>query len=174
MAQSAISQHAAALAGIPHQPTAADKSQPALQPGYRLAPVKVETGAVSTIAYLPCPTWCDEDHVIESVRAVEDVMHRNGGANVYVPTFGYGAYPVQLHAWIEADPVAQNPNFRAAHISVSDVTGDEGAHITPEMAEKLADDLIGFASELRHMARTVRQANLSAPSVGLRKVGGAA
>ncbi|MFF7973853.1 DUF6907 domain-containing protein [Streptomyces sp. NPDC007905] len=159
MTTNAITQHIAALAGIPQQPTAADQSQPTVPAGFRLAPVKVETGSVSTIAYLPCPTWCDEDHVIESVRAVEDVMHRQGGANVYVPTFGYGAYPVQLHAWIEADPVATNPDFRAAHISVSDKTGDEGAHITPDMAEKLADDLIGFASELRHMARTARQAN---------------
>ncbi|MGW0764638.1 DUF6907 domain-containing protein [Streptomyces sp. NPDC002676] len=159
-------QPVAALPAIPQQPTAADQSLnnvhpfPAIAPGYRLAPVKVEhTSGTSTIVYIECPTWCDEDHVVESVRAVEDVMHRTGGVNVYVPTFGYGAYPVQLHAWIESDPVAKDPSFKAAHIAVSDVTGDEGAHITPEMAEKLADDLIGFASELRHLARTARLAN---------------
>lgn len=173
MAQSAINQHVTACMGlIPTQPTAADQSQPTIPAGFRLAPVKVESGSVSTIAYLPCPTWCQEDHVAEPVGAIEDVMHRTGGANVYVPTFGYGAYPVQLHAWIEADPAAQNPNFKAAHIAVADASGDEGAHITPEMAEKLADDLIGFASELRHMARTTRQANISA-RVSLRKAGGA-
>jgi hypothetical protein len=174
MAQSAISQHvAASLPSIPSQPSAADKSLPAIKPGYRLVPARVETKTSSTIVYIECPTWCAVDHVDESVGAVEDVMHLNEGADVYVPTFGHGVYPVQLHAWIESDPVAKDPSFKAAHIAVADVSGDEGAHITPEMAEKLADDLIGFASELRHMARTARQANAAA-RVSLRKQRGGA
>ncbi|QLJ05707.1 hypothetical protein HZZ00_34935 [Streptomyces sp. NEAU-sy36] len=159
MAQSAM--HKTQLPAIPAQPTAADQSLPAIPAGFRLVPVRVKNGNVSTIAYLPCPTWCDEDHVAEPVGAIEDVMHRSDVASVYVPTFGYGAYPVQMHAWIEGDPVATDPAFRAPHIAVGDASGDEGAHVTPEMAEKLADDLIGFASELRHLARIARQANVS-------------
>jgi hypothetical protein len=175
MANHAISQHVtASLPSIPTQPTAAEQSQgsvyplPGVKPGFRLVPARVETKTSSTIVYIECPMWCAVDHVDESVGAVEDVMHLNEGADVYVPTFGYGVYPVQLHAWIESDPVAMDPSFKAAHIVVGDASGDEGSHITPEMAEKLADDLIGFASELRHMARTARQANASA-RVSLRK-----
>jgi hypothetical protein len=136
---------------------------PAVKPGHRLVPAKVgrdsETGV---IVYIECPNWCTEDHVIEPVRNIEDVMHRSDGANVYVPTFGYGAYPVQMHAWIESDPVAKDPQFRAAHITVQDVSGNAFANLTPDMGEQVADELIGFASELRHQARTARLANQTA------------
>ncbi|MGY1579773.1 DUF6907 domain-containing protein [Streptomyces sp. MN13] len=177
MAKSAISQHVGACIGaIPSQPTAATVHPlPAVEPGHRLAPVKVVTGTASIIAHIPDPLFCTEDHVDQPVRALEDVMHRGDVVSVVVPTFGYGAYPVQMHAWIESDPVATDARFKAAHIAIGDASGDEGSHITPEMADKLADDLIGFAAELRHMANDARRANAVAPQLSLRKrQGGAA
>jgi hypothetical protein len=134
---------------------------PAIKPGYRLVPAKVgRTNDTSVIVYIECPTvWCTEDHVDESVRNIEDVMHRGDGASVYVPTFGYGAYPIQLHAEVTSDPVATDPQFRAAHIVVQDAGGNAYSHLTPEMAERLADEVVGFASQLRHQARTARLHN---------------
>lgn len=138
---------------------------PEPKPGHRFVPAKVDaTNATSVIVLIEDPTWCTEDHVDEPVRDLADIMHRGDTASVNVPTFGYGAYPVQLHAWLEADPVAADPAFRAAHVTVQDVGGNEYAHLTPDMAEKLADEVIGFASELRHQARIARQANQATTS----------
>jgi len=137
---------------------------PAIKPGHRLVPARIGTGATSTVAYLECPFWCVEDHLDEPVRAVEDVMHRGDTASVQVPTFGYGAYPVQMHAWVESDPTATDPQFRAAHIAIGDASGGEGSHLTPDMADKLADDLITLASSLRSLSRTARLHNAAGDS----------
>jgi hypothetical protein len=51
--------------------------------------------------------------------------------------------------------------MRAAHIVVTDSTGNNYSHLTEDMADRLADDLIGLASELRHQARTARLHNAS-------------
>jgi hypothetical protein len=137
---------------------------PAIKPGHRLVPARIETSTSSIVIHLECPFWCTEDHLDEPVRAVEDVMHRGDTASVHVPTFGYGAYPVQMHAWVESDPVAADPQFRAAHIAIGDASGDEGSHLTPDMADKLADDLITLASSLRSLARTARLHNAAGDS----------
>jgi hypothetical protein len=136
---------------------------PTPKPGHRFVPAKVgATEDTSVIVLIEDPTWCTEDHVDEPVRDLPDIMHRGGEANVYVPTFGYGAYPIQMHAWVESDPAAKEPEFRAAHVTVMDSGGNNYCHLTPAMAEKLADDAIGFASELRHQARIARLANQAA------------
>ncbi|MFF4360844.1 DUF6907 domain-containing protein [Streptomyces sp. NPDC001604] len=134
---------------------------PKPRPGHRFVPAKVgATNDTSVIVLIECPTWCSsEEHLSEPVRELSDVMHRGPVASVNVPTFGYGAYPVQLHAWVEADPVASDIEYRQAHIEVQDAGGNEFCHLTPDMAEKLADEAIGFASELRHQARIARLAN---------------
>lgn len=133
---------------------------PEPKPGHRFVPAKVgATNDTSVIVLIEDPTWCSEDHLGEPVRDLSDIMHRGDVASVNVPTFGYGAYPVQMHAWVEADPAAGEPEFRAAHVTVQDVGGNAYCHLTADMAERLADEVIGFASDLRHQARTVRLAN---------------
>lgn len=133
---------------------------PAMKPGFRLVPARVaRKGQEGVIVYVECPNWCVEDHVVESVGNVEDVMHRSVDAELNVPTFGYGAYPIQMHAWVESDPVAADPQFRAAHVTITDAGGNTYCHLTPDQTEKVADEIIGFASEMRHQARTARLAN---------------
>jgi hypothetical protein len=132
---------------------------PAIKPGHRLVPAKVgRTNDTSVIAYVECPLFCIEDHVDEPVRNIEDIVHRGDTASLLVPTFGYGAYPIQMHASVENDPVAADPQYRAAYISVQDA-GGSGSHLTPEMAERLADEAVKFASQLRSQARTARLHN---------------
>lgn len=136
---------------------------PAPRPGHRFVPAKVgATNATSVIVLIEDPVWCTEDHVDEPVRDLSDIMHRGAVASVLVPTFGPGKYPIQMHAWVEADPVAKEPEFRAAHVTLQDAGGNSYSHLTPAMAERLADEVIGFASELRHQARIARQANQAA------------
>lgn len=132
---------------------------PAVKPGHRLAPAKVgRTNDTSVIAYVECANWCIEDHVDEPVRNIEDIVHRGDTASLLAPTFGYGAYPIQLHATVECDPTATDPQFRAAHITVQDA-GGSSSHLTPEMAERLADEAVKFAAQLRNQARTARLHN---------------
>jgi hypothetical protein len=139
---------------------------PTIKPGHRLVPAKVgRTNDTSMIAYVECANWCIEDHVDEPVRNIEDIVHRGDTASVLVPTFGYGAYPIQLHATVESDPTAQDPQFRDAHITVQDAGGSAYSYLTPEMADRLADEAVKFAAQLREQARTARLHNQHAAEV---------
>lgn len=135
---------------------------PAIKPGHRLVPAKVgHTNDTSVIVYIECPNWCTEDHVGEPARNIEDVMHRGDTASVTVRTgleFLRSKVTHQLFAYLESDPVAKDGLLHAAHVVVED-GGNEYAYMTADMTEQLADELIGFASELRHLARTARLAN---------------
>ncbi|MFF9861104.1 DUF6907 domain-containing protein [Streptomyces tendae] len=146
------------------QNTVASLAQQAIEtkPGHRLVPAAIERGEHRTTVYIECPVWCVEEHVDEPVSNVEDILHRSGcGVEdvLYVPSFGDAPFPILLAAYVESDPVATNPLMKAAHVAVEDPHSASLAYLTPEMAEKLADDVIGFASNLRHLARTVRLAN---------------
>ena len=133
---------------------------PSPKPGYRFVPAKVgHTDETSVIVLVEDPVWCTENHIDEPVRDLADIMHRGDTASVMVPTFGFGAYPVQMYSWVECDPAATEPEFRAAHITAQDAGGNVYSHLTPDMAEKLADEVIAFASDLRQQARIARQAN---------------
>lgn len=154
---------------------------PTARPGHRFVPAKVgATNDASVVVLIEDPLCCTEDHLDDPVRDLSDLMHRGDTASVYVPTFGYGAYPVQMHAAVEVDPVASDPQFRAAHVTVQDVGGGAYSYLTDEMAERLADEMVGFASQLRHQARAVRLHNQtvvdSDPSMdeALRRVRGGA
>ncbi|MEU6567320.1 DUF6907 domain-containing protein [Streptomyces parvulus] len=145
---------------IPQQPTAATVHPfPAIKPGYRLVPAKIgATNRTSTIVYIECPNWCTEDHVAESVRNVEDILHVTGTDGFCVTTFTGNHENVHcLYAGLEADPAASDSDMRRAHVVVED--GSNYAYLTPQMAEQLADRVVGFASELRHLARTARLHN---------------
>ncbi|MFJ7242376.1 DUF6907 domain-containing protein [Streptomyces olivaceus] len=137
------------------------------KPGHRLVPATIERGEHRTTVYIECPTWCAEDHLGESVSNVEDVMHRTratfDGA-ITVPSVSDAPYPIQVFAYVEADPIATNPLMQAAHVTVEDPVSAKMAFLTPDMADKLADDVIGFASHLRHLARTARLANQAGDS----------
>jgi hypothetical protein len=136
---------------------------PCPKPGYRYAPAKIgHTNDTSVIALIEEPLWCTEDHVAEPVVSIEDVMHRGDTASVAVTTgVSFGDSPVtsRLFAYLESDPVATNPMLHDAHITVEDGRGAEFAFMTPDMADQLANDFIGFASSLRGLARTARQHN---------------
>jgi hypothetical protein len=139
---------------------------PAIKPGHRLVPAKVgRTNDTSVIAYVECPIFCVEDHVDEPVRNIEDIVHRGDTASVLVPTFGYGAYPIQMHATVESDPTATDPQFRAAYITVQDAGGSAYSYLTPEMADRLADEAVKFAAQLREQSRTARLHNQHAAEV---------
>lgn len=127
---------------------------PSPKPGHRFVPAKVgATNATSIICLIECPTFCGEDHVAESVRNVEDVTHVSAAPGVSIGSFLQRGPHHQLWATVQTDPVAADPRLSSAHVVVEDQDGDF-AYLTPEMAEAYADDLIGFASELRHLART--------------------
>ncbi|WP_319054111.1 DUF6907 domain-containing protein [Streptomyces europaeiscabiei] len=132
---------------------------PTPKPGHRFVPAKVgATNATSIICLIECPTFCVEDHVAEPVRHVEDIIHVSTAPGVATASFLQHGPHHQVWATVQTDPVAADPRLSSAHIVVED-QGGEYAHLTPEMAEAYADSLIGFASELRHLAREARLHN---------------
>lgn len=131
---------------------------PVLAPGFRLVPARIGTWQSSQIAYLPCPSWCSEDHT-DSPSRLEDVSHYGGPQGLTVPSF-LGDTDAHYVWWarLESDPAATDERMRAAHLIVGDDSTFE-ARVSDEMADKLADDLILFAMQLRQQARTARLAN---------------
>lgn len=132
---------------------------PSPRPGHRFVPAKIgATTATSVIVLIEDPVWCTEDHVAEPVRDLVDVMHRSEASGFGVQSFIRNIPTHELYAYIEADPVADKREMKAAHVVVED-GGNEYSYLTPAMADELADRVVGFASHLRSLARAVRQAN---------------
>lgn len=157
MAQSAISQHAAACIGaIPQQPTAAVKAQPTVKPGHRLVPALIGTVKIAHTAWIECPFWCIEDHS-EVPTALEDVTHTSKSEDMGISSFLKQDGSLLMYAMLQADPAASDERLRKAHIGIE--TGGLPDYHTPEMAEAFADDLIAFASQLRHLSRSARLHN---------------
>lgn len=134
------------------------------RPGYQLVPALIGRPESSIVTPIECPTaWCTEDHVDEHVRNIEDVMHIGETASVLVRSFAPGTVaPISLHVEVQSDPVATDSRLRAAHIVVQDGGGSNYCHLTEDMADGLADDLIALASELRQKTRTARLHNQTA------------
>ncbi|APE23012.1 MULTISPECIES: DUF6907 domain-containing protein [Streptomyces] len=132
------------LPGIP--------AQPAPQP--RLVPTLVGAKGRAQRVYIECPEWCTVDHS-KRIAHLDDVTHYSDGDVLQVSTFtdeDTSLWDLTLN--ISADPSATDLRLREAHLVV-DVGGGETAHLNPSMADELADDLIAFASQLRHKARQV-------------------
>lgn len=157
MAHHAISQHiAACLPSIPSQPTAANQSQPAIKPGFRLVPALIGTRKSAHTAWIECPVWCIEDHTDEPTM-LEDVMHTSKSEDVGISSFLKQDGSLLMYAMLQADPAATDERLRRAHIGIE--TGGVPDYHTPEMAEAFADDLIAFASQVRQLARAARRHN---------------
>jgi hypothetical protein len=134
---------------------------PAIRPGHQLVPAKVgRPGETPVIAYVECANWCVVDHVAEPVGSLQDISHVSAAPEVAAASFLQHGQQHRQWATVQTDPVAADPRLAAAHVVVEDENA-EYAHLTPEMAEEYADSLIGFASELRHLARTARMHNAS-------------
>ncbi|MER5473711.1 hypothetical protein [Streptomyces sp. NPDC002685] len=130
------------------------------KPGHRLVPALVGTRASNQIAYIACPNWCVDDHT-DCPTMLDDIDHNGATVGVVVPTYYESD---DDHAWsarLMADPNATDPRSRAAHLAVGDETRFE-ARLAPSAAEKLADELVGFAAQLRQLARTARLHNQTA------------
>jgi len=155
----------ATLPSIPAQPTSGERSQgaaqvfPSTRPGYRLVPALIGTFARNQLAWIECPSWCTEPHASEP-SALEDITHYADSDMLEIPTFSdpeSAAYV--LYVRLEADPVASDPRVRETHVLLWEDASPMEARLTPEMAEDLADEMIAFASQLRHLARAARQHN---------------
>lgn len=151
---------------------------PAIAPGHRLVPARVgRTNDTSVIVYVECATWCTVDHVAEPVGDAVDISHTSDPEGLYVRSLLKTTPTHELFAALQTDPVASDPRLRQAHIVVED-GGNEYAHLTPEMADELADKAVSFASHLRSLARTARLHNTAGDSdpdmdEALRRVQGA-
>lgn len=158
------------LPGIPSQPAAADQPQPTAsrayplpmpKPGSRFVPAALGKPGEQVIVHIQCDLWCTQDHVANWVHHAEDIDHwGDDDANWDTDCMTRpGDRMLSLDARLHSDPVAADPRLRAAHVLMDD--GSTQVFLTPEMADKTADDLIAMAAQLRHLAQRARQANLS-------------
>lgn len=156
------------LNGIPRPKSPIEGA--AVDPGARLVPalIRMTDPHHPQVVYIECPRWCVEDHM-EEQQSVEDITHWGDPGMVEVLTFLTGTGQAAridyvLNARLEADPSSADPRRRASHVIVWEDSSALAAQLTADMADELADDLVGFAAHLRHLARTVRVANHEAPA----------
>jgi hypothetical protein len=129
---------------------------PAIEPGHRLVPALIGTRKSSNTAWIPCPTWCIENH-LDAPTMFEDITHTSKSEDVGISSFLKQDGSLLMYAMLQADPASDDPRLRQAHIGIE--TGDMPDYHTPEMAEAFADDLIAFALQLRGLAATARLHN---------------
>ncbi|MFJ3289964.1 DUF6907 domain-containing protein [Streptomyces sp. NPDC086669] len=130
---------------------------PAIKPDHRLVPARIGSFASSQVAFIECPAWCTEDHM-DSPSYLVDIDHTGDVCAVQVPTFMEGDDDHFWTARLEASPSSKDQRTRDAHLMVGDDQRFE-ARLTADDAERLADDLIAFAAQLRALARTARLHN---------------
>ncbi|MEH0543283.1 hypothetical protein QA802_09415 [Streptomyces sp. B21-105] len=157
------------LPAIPQQPTAPGNrfgllatQVPSPLPGSRFVPAALGKPADGqVIVYVECPLWCTQDHVKDWSQHAEDIDHWGSeDANWDTDCITRpGDRMLALDARLHSDPVAADPRLRAAHVLMDDESTQ--VFLTPEMADKTADDLIAMAAQLRHLAQRARQANAS-------------
>ncbi|MFF7824220.1 DUF6907 domain-containing protein [Streptomyces rochei] len=132
---------------------------PAITPGHRLAPAKVGPRGHQTVVFVECPNWCTEDHVEWPERYAEDIDHRGATGATWETECLTKPHDrvMSLDAWLHSDAMASDSAMRATHVVLDDETTQ--AYLTPDMADRVADEIVSFASQLRQLARTARLHN---------------
>ncbi|MGW4434713.1 DUF6907 domain-containing protein [Streptomyces sp. NPDC004596] len=154
MTTNAISQHVAALAAIPAQPTAADMSQPAIKPGFRLVPTQIGTPEKTVTAWIECPSWCTLDHANDRQVALEDVWHSGEFVDLEMP---HSTGSVLLAFFrLGLDPYSNDPAHRVPFIFGEDGESSQGRYLTPDDLDRFCDQAEDTVAKLREMAQACR------------------
>ncbi|MGW4975444.1 DUF6907 domain-containing protein [Streptomyces mirabilis] len=129
------------------------------RPGYRLVPARFGKPGQQSDVWVECPTFCSDNHVKDWNQHPVDLDHwgpLDAGwdtDSIHQP----GDRLLALDARLHSDPGATDPRLSAAHVLMDDESVQ--VYLTPEMAEKTADELIAFAAQIRHLARQAREFN---------------
>lgn len=145
MTHSAISQHVAALSGIPSQPL------PPAQSGTRLVPALVGRSTDrGTIVHIECPDWCTVDHVADRSVFLEDINHQGAPASLRLPADHPARVPVEVYlSWWPASP------GEAARPCLSVDIDTEVMVYGRAAALALADQVAAFAENVRELAESL-------------------
>lgn len=150
MAKSAISQHVAALSGVPSQPCpAVDLSE--VRPGFRLVPALVgRSSEPGTIVYVECPDWCTVDHVAARSVFLEDVSHQGERQGMSLSPSRGERVPVEVYLsqWPASGHDEGRP-FLAVDVDYEVNAYDRTAALA------LADQLVAFAENVRRLAESL-------------------
>ncbi|MYW66291.1 hypothetical protein GTY65_19860 [Streptomyces sp. SID8379] len=138
--------------------TAIVQTPPATRPGFKLVPATIGSPTKGqALVYVECPNWCTEDHADEWQHSVDDVSHWGDYFGASIPSFTQDDAALDLSARVFADPYSADARMRGAHVLVETAAGDR--HLTSQMADEIADDLIKLAGKIREAARVASQAN---------------
>ncbi|WP_428956178.1 DUF6907 domain-containing protein [Streptomyces sp. cg35] len=104
--------------------------------------------------HLECPAWCTADHMIESVRFLEDLEHAGEMTDLVIP--GGPGYRLLAHARLGSDPFGDDAATRSPYVVVDD--GSEPFVMSPAEAAVFADRLEVFAQQVRGLGRDAQSA----------------
>lgn len=138
--------------------TVATPESPVVSSVPGMAPALVGTYRRNQVVHIPCPAWCDQDHM-DTPYALEDIDHYSGMVGWSVDSIlDPGTAVHEMYARVHSDPSHDDPRMRAAHVAVGNGAPID-AYLAPEMADASADELIAFALRMKEAARVARAAN---------------
>ncbi|MFH8799674.1 DUF6907 domain-containing protein [Streptomyces sp. NPDC017936] len=157
MTHHAISQHVAALVGaIPSQPTAAEKAQPAIKPGFRLVPTLIGRPSDPNPAtvWIECPTWCTLEHANDRQIAIEDVWHSGDFVDLVLPH--RDGTELLAYFRLGLDPYSSDADKRRTFVYGEDGEGVHGRYMDPDHIDEMCDRMQAAMEQLRALARAAR------------------
>lgn len=135
-------------------PVAQTPEHPARRPRTRLVPAKVgPRGRVQTV-HVECPWWCTIDHG-RRIGSLDDLTHTSHPCMAELESSDGDM--LELTATLSVDPASSDPQRRAAHIELGGMA--DSMHLTPDLADEAADELISLAAKLREQAAIARRFN---------------
>ncbi|MDX3458413.1 hypothetical protein PV396_41870 [Streptomyces sp. ME02-8801-2C] len=130
------------------------------RPAHRMVPAVVGWPGRQTTVLIEDPDWCNIDHVDLWVHALEDVDHYSDFTGWSTDSILQpGDAVIELLTRVHSDPLAEDAALRDAHVIIDDGHAGSTCYLTPEMAERAADELIAMAADVRRAAQAARQSN---------------
>ncbi|WOX09185.1 DUF6907 domain-containing protein [Streptomyces sp. N50] len=135
-------------------------STPMSSPGFEFVAARIGLPGRTTTVLIECPTsWCTVNHFEVREVAVEDITHYGPGTFLGIPTMSDDETDLlELYVNITSDPASDDPRMQAAHLIVSNSSGQD-ADLTNGQGEELADSLVRMAAEIRQALRVCQSAN---------------
>ena len=144
------------------EPSVASPVTPGVSPGFRLMPATIGRPGHTQVAWIPCPAWCEQDHLTDREVAIEDIDHYSRMSGWSIDSLlSPGEEVHSLYVRVHSDPSHEDHRLRAAHVLIGNGAPFD-SYLTPDVADQAADELEAFAARIRATARTARAANACA------------
>ncbi|MEU8525282.1 hypothetical protein AB0C77_06715 [Streptomyces sp. NPDC048629] len=103
--------------------------------------------------HIDCPRWCVVDHAADPGALIEDLSHESDYVDLEASIVNKPD-GLQLFARLGLDPLSADPWRQQPFLLIDGGSGPDD--LTLDAADEFADSLVGFAAQIRELARAAR------------------